>query len=128
VTRRWAELDALPRVPAHGDAHPGNLVGLDGKDVVAIDWEQFGLGPVGFDLGYLLLAVDRPLDDLLTAYGQGAGTAELDLVRRGVVLTAAYTAVSRAAWSLDQPVPGDHVERLLTLADLVIEASEPLAG
>ena len=40
-----AELDSLPRVPTHGDAHPGNLIGRDGEDVIAIDWEQFGLGP-----------------------------------------------------------------------------------
>ncbi|MGW6198901.1 phosphotransferase family protein [Kribbella sp. NPDC055110] len=48
-----AVLDGLPRVPTHGDAHPVNLLGRDGDDVVAIDWEQFGLGPAGFDLGYL---------------------------------------------------------------------------
>jgi aminoglycoside phosphotransferase (APT) family kinase protein len=64
-----AVLDELPRVPTHGDAHPVNLLGRDGDDVLAIDWEQFGLGPAGFDLGYLLLAVDRPLDQLLAAHG-----------------------------------------------------------
>lgn len=109
-----AVLDELPRVPTHGDAHPVNLLGRDGADVVAIDWEQFGLGPAGFDLGYLLLATEVPLDDLLD--GQ-SGTA-----RRGAVLVAAYTGVSRAAWALGQPDPGDHVERLAKLSAVVDEA------
>lgn len=114
-----AVLDALPRVPTHGDAHPINLLGRDGDDVLAIDWEQFGLGPTGFDLGYLLLAVDTPLDELLDAHG-----GDTAAVRRGAVLVAAYTAVSRAAWSLTQPDPGDHLERLVRLAPVVEEAAE----
>ncbi|WP_433168552.1 phosphotransferase family protein [Kribbella sp. CA-247076] len=113
-----AELDALPRVPTHGDAHPVNLLGRDGDDVLAIDWEQFGLGPAGFDLGYLLLAVDTPLNELLDAHG-----GQTDAVRRGAVLVAAYTAVSRAAWALTQPDPGDHLERLETLSDVIDEAA-----
>ncbi|HET6293999.1 MAG TPA: aminoglycoside phosphotransferase family protein [Kribbella sp.] len=113
-----AELDALPRVPTHGDAHPGNLLGHDGDNVIAVDWEQFGLGPAGFDLGYLLLAVDLPLDELLPVF------EDRDAVRRGAVLTAAFTAVSRAAWSLSRTDPGDHVDRLVHLSDLVAEACD----
>ncbi len=116
-------LDELPRVPTHGDAHPVNLLGRDGDDVLAIDWEQFGLGPAGFDLGYLLLAVDTPLDDLLEAHG-----GDTAAVRRGAVLVAAYTAVSRAAWSLAQPDPGDHVERLRQLSAIVEEAERIASG
>ncbi|HEY3556082.1 MAG TPA: aminoglycoside phosphotransferase family protein [Kribbella sp.] len=110
-----AVLDQLPRVPMHGDAHPVNLLGRDGDDVIAIDWEQFGLGPAGFDLGYLLLAVDVPLDDLVAAHGS-------DDVRCGAVLVAAYTGISRAAWALEQPDPGDHVERLAGLSAILDEA------
>jgi aminoglycoside phosphotransferase (APT) family kinase protein len=119
--RREAALDALdrlPRVPTHGDAHPVNLLGRDGEDVIAIDWEQFGLGPIGFDLGYLLLAVDVPLEELVAAHG-----GDVAAVRRGAVLTAAYTAVSRAAWSLTQPQPGDHVRRMLDLSAVTEEAA-----
>jgi hypothetical protein len=116
-------LDELRRVPSHGDAHPVNLLGRDGDDVLAIDWEQFGLAPAGFDLGYLLLAVDTPLDELLQAHG-----GDPDAVRRGAVLVAAYTAVSRAAWSLTQPDPGDHLERLLRLSGVVEEAVGIVAG
>jgi hypothetical protein len=107
-------LDRLPRVPTHGDAHPVNLPGRDGDDVIAIDWEQFGLGPAGFDLGYLLLAVDAPLDELVAAHGGD--------VRRGAVLVAAYTGVSRAAWALQQPDPSDHLERLVRLSPIIDEA------
>lgn len=119
------ELDALPRVPAHGDVHPLNLRGRHGRDVVAFDWEQFGFGPAGFDLGYLAIAVALPLDedlfdDLLLAVEGDA------LVRRGAVLTAALTAASRAAWSLDQPSPGDHLERLLALTPVIAEAAAVL--
>lgn len=117
--RALAVLDGLPRVPTHGDAHPMNLLGRAGDDVVAIDWEQFGLGPIGFDLGYLLLAVDVPLDELVAAHG-----GDTAAVRRGAVLTAAYTVVSRAAWSLTQPHPGDHVRRMLELSAVVEEAAD----
>jgi hypothetical protein len=111
-----AVLDGLPRVPTHGDAHPVNLLGRDGDDVIAIDWEQFGLGPAGFDLGYLLLATDVPLDDLLAAHGSEGE------VRCGAALVAAYTGVSRAAWALTQADPGDHVDRLARLSAVVDEA------
>ncbi|TCC05240.1 phosphotransferase [Kribbella soli] len=116
--RALAVLDDLPRVPTHGDAHPMNLLGRAGDDVVAIDWEQFGLGPLGFDLGYLALAVEVPLDALVDAHGGDAAA-----VRRGAVLTAAYTVVSRAAWSLTQTHPGDHVRRMLDLSAVVEEAA-----
>jgi hypothetical protein len=112
-----AELAALPRVPTHGDAHPVNLLGRDGDDVIAIDWEQFGLGPLGFDLGYLLLASTRSLDELVDAFGDPG-------VRRGAVLVAAFTAASRAAWSLSQPEPGGHVRRLVELEELVYQACD----
>jgi aminoglycoside phosphotransferase (APT) family kinase protein len=112
-----AELAALPRVPTHGDAHPVNLIGRDGDDVVAIDWEQFGLGPLGFDLGYLLPASTLTLDELIDAFGDPA-------VRRGAVLVAAFTAASRAAWALGQPDPGGHVRRLVELEEVVYLACD----
>jgi hypothetical protein len=118
-----AELDRLPQVVIHGDAHPVNLLGREGDAVVAVDWEQFGIGPLGFDLGYLLLSTDAPLDELVEAYQHGSGSAwPVDVVRRGAVLTAAVTVVARAAWSIAQPDPGDHLERLERLAHLVAEA------
>jgi hypothetical protein len=117
-----AMLDALPRVPTHGDAHPTNLLGRDGDDVLAIDWEQFGHASIGFDLAYLLLSVDTPLDVLLAAHG-----GDISAVRRGAVLVATYTAISRAAWSLTQPDPGDHIERLVRLSPVIEEATRIVA-
>ena len=123
-----AELDRLPQQVIHGDAHPVNLLGRAGDDVIAIDWEQFGIGPLGFDLAYLLLSTDAPVDALVSAYQLGSGSAwPTDAVRRGAVVTAAITVVARAAWSLHQPEPGDHIDRLGRLAHLVDEAARQAA-
>ncbi|MET9311346.1 hypothetical protein ABZX12_05940 [Kribbella sp. NPDC003505] len=65
------------------------------------------------------LAVDVPLEDLLAAY---VGDRSTGAARCGAVLVAAYTGVSRAAWALMQPDPGDHVSRLATLSAVVDEA------
>lgn len=119
-----AELDRLPQQVIHGDAHPLNLLRRDGDHVIATDWEQFGFGPLGFDLAYLLLSTNCSIDDLLTAYQDGSASAwPSTLVRRGTALTAAITVVARAAWSLGQPDPGDHLERLVRLAEVVAEAT-----
>jgi hypothetical protein len=118
------ELDRLPQQVVHGDAHPVNLLGREGDDVIAVDWEQFGVGPLGFDLGYLVVSTDAAIDLLLPAYQGGSrSTWPSDAVRRGTVLTAAITVVARAAWSLRQAEPGDHVERLCRLAQVVEEAA-----
>jgi hypothetical protein len=118
------ELDRLPQQVVHGDAHPVNLLGREGDDVVAVDWEQFGVGPLGFDLGYLVVSTDAAIGVLLPAYQSWSrSTWTPDAVRRGAVLTAAITVVARAAWSLGQAEPGDHVERLCRLAQVVEEAA-----
>jgi hypothetical protein len=117
------ELDRLPHQVIHGDAHPLNLLCRSGRDVVAADWEQFGSGPVGFDLAYLLHSTDGPVTELLGAFQ--AGSLErwpTAVVRRGTVLVSAVTLVARAAWSLAQVERGDHLERLVRQADLVAEA------
>ncbi|MFI5708015.1 phosphotransferase family protein [Kribbella sp. NPDC051620] len=118
------ELDRLPQQVVHGDAHPVNLIGREGDHVVAVDWEQFGVGPVGFDLGYLVVSTEATIDVLLGAYQSGSrSTWPREAVRRGAVLTAAITVVARAAWSLTQDEPGDHVERLCRLDQVVAEAA-----
>ncbi|NEA33022.1 phosphotransferase [Streptomyces sp. SID13031] len=122
------ELDALPQQVVHGDAHPVNLLGCEGDEVIAVDWEQFGVGPVGFDLAYLVVSTPAPIDVLLPAFQAGSRSAwPVEAVRRGAVLTAAITVVARAAWSLRQVEPGDYLERLERLAQVVEEAARQAA-
>jgi hypothetical protein len=85
----WVErLDRLPRVFAHGDACPQNLLATrdDPDAFVAIDWGGFaGFGPVGADLAQLLAG--------------RAHTGELrtgDLPRVHAAIAAAYTDGLRA--------------------------------
>ena len=119
-----AELDRLPQQLVHGDIHLPNLIRRDGYDVIAVDWDQFGIGPLGFDLGYLLQSTHAPVSELVAAYQAGSSaTWPAEQVRRGAVLTAAVTVVARAAWSLTQPAPGEHIERLIRSAALVEEAA-----
>jgi Ser/Thr protein kinase RdoA (MazF antagonist) len=117
------ELDNLPQVVVHGDIHLPNLIRRDGDDVIAVDFDQFGIGPLGFDLGYLLQSTRGSADELVAAYQSGSAAAwSAADVRRGAVLTAAITLVARAAWALTQPDPGEHIERLLAQSWIVDEA------
>ncbi len=50
------ELANLPLATIHGDACPNNLlVTADTDGIVLIDYGFFGVGPIGFDLGQLLV-------------------------------------------------------------------------
>ena len=52
---RFELLEGVSRGPhgrMHGDATPRNFLTKKGEDVVAIDWQCFGVGPIGIDLGY----------------------------------------------------------------------------
>lgn len=65
-----AELDAMPLVTGHGDACPNNLLVCDDHDgFVLIDYGFWGVLPIGFDLGQLLVGdiqVGRRSADELT--------------------------------------------------------------
>jgi hypothetical protein len=103
------ELDALPRVPQHGDPAAANVPGRDGDDVVAIDWSALGVGPVGADLGLFLQGTREEPEPLLDAYllGLPDGLASVDEVTLGVRVSAAYTALSRAEWALARVAGGE---------------------
>lgn len=114
--RLWArretllrELDALPQVPQHGDPAAQNLPGRDGDDVVAIDWGTLGMGPVGADLGLFLQNAREDAEPLLDAYllGLPPGLATGEEVARGMKVSAAYTALSRAEWALTRVAGGE---------------------
>lgn len=99
-----ARYDALPQRPAHGDPVPGNLLRVDGADLVAVDWASFGLAPPGADLGYLALSRPEDLDVLLDAFlggmaetGEAPARAEAAFAAR---LMAVLTVMARADWAL----------------------------
>lgn len=107
--RTWlGRLGSLPRVPQHGDPAAGNLRQRSGEDVVAIDWQTLGEGPVGADLGLWVLASREGFDVLAEAYADGLppGVATPGDVVLGAAVTAVYTALSRAEWALAQVAGG----------------------
>ncbi len=109
-----------PQGRVHGDPVPGNFLTGRGDDVVAVDWQCFGTGPVGSDLGYYALSVREGFEVLLDAFLAGvaasAGPA-VDLtagptnartaITRAARVTAVYTVLSRAEWALAQVAAGE---------------------
>lgn len=103
------EVEALPEVLQHGDPVPGNLLGRDGDDVVAVDWSTLGWGPVGADVGYLALSTREEPEHLVDAYlaALPAGPASREDVLLGARVTIVYTALSRAEWALARAAEGE---------------------
>ena len=102
-------LDRLPQVAQHGDPVPGNLLGREGDDLVAVDWGSLGCGPVGGDLGYYLLMAREEFEPLLDAYllGLPDGLATREQVTLGAQVTAVYTVFTRADWALARVAGGE---------------------
>jgi aminoglycoside phosphotransferase (APT) family kinase protein len=97
-----------PEGRLHGDAVPANFLTRRGEDVVAVDWQCFGTGPVGADLGYYALSVREEFDVLLDAYLDGVGPhADREAVAVAARVTAVYTVLSRAEWALAQAARGE---------------------
>ena len=67
----------------HGDAVPANFLASRGEDVVAVDWQCFGVGPVGADLGYYALSSREEFDVLLEAFVAGVGERRRRASRSG---------------------------------------------
>lgn len=112
-----AEYAATPAGRLHGDAVPANFpavasVGASGEDVVAVDWQGFGIGPLGTDLGYFALSTREDFDVLLTAFLEGVHAVSTDAVDDAAIRLAAtvmciYSAISRAEWALSRVAPGE---------------------
>jgi hypothetical protein len=97
-----------PEGRLHGDAVPANFLTRRGEDVVAVDWQCFGTGPVGADLGYYALSAREEFDVLLDAYLDGLGPdADREAVAVAARVTAVYTVLSRAEWALAQAARGE---------------------
>jgi hypothetical protein len=100
--------DAGPTGRLHGDAVPGNFLARRDEDVVAVDWQCFGVGPVGSDLGYFSLSVREDFDVLLEAYLAGVGPdADREAISLAARVCAVYTVLSRAEWALAQAARGE---------------------
>ncbi len=103
-----ARCDEGPQGRLHGDAVPTNFVASDDDDVVTVDWQCFGVGPVGADLGYYALSSREEFDVLLDTFLAGAGPgADADAVALAARVTAVYSVVSRAEWALAQVAKGE---------------------
>jgi hypothetical protein len=97
-----------PQGRVHGDAVPTNFVAARGEDVVAVDWQCFGTGPVGADLGYFALSSREELDVLLETFLDGAGAGvDPGAATLAARVTAVYSVVSRAEWALAQVAGGE---------------------
>lgn len=108
----WLELrDAAPTGRVHGDAVPANFVAMRGEDVVAVDWQGFGIGPIGTDLGYFALSAREDFEVLLDTFVAGvldtAGTVDADAVRVAASVMSVYTVFSRAEWALSRVAQGE---------------------
>jgi len=97
-----------PQGRVHGDAVPRNFVATSGEDAVTVDWQCFGTGPVGADLGYFALSSREEFDVLLETFLDGAGPdVDADAVTLAARVSAVYSVVSRAEWALAQVARGE---------------------
>jgi Ser/Thr protein kinase RdoA (MazF antagonist) len=127
-----------PETLVHGDLWPSNVIvpaDEDSPAVHLIDWDEAGVGPIGFDVSTFLLRFDPShrrwiLDAYRRAVGRLAGwdlpdERELNLI----FSTAAYARLaSLLVWSVAAPEDGEPDWLAERLADLVewIDEVEPV--
>jgi len=103
--------DQAPSGRLHGDAVPANFVGTRGEDVLAVDWQGFGHGPVGTDLGYFALSAREDFEVLLETFTAGVaesgGPADAEAIRVAATVMVVYTVFSRAEWALSRVAQGE---------------------
>jgi hypothetical protein len=113
---RWLSCrDEAPEGRLHGDAVPANFVATRAEEVVAVDWQGFGVGPIGTDLGYYLLSAREDHDVLLTTFLDGVAEGSgkpvppeaVEAIRIAATVMAVYTVFSRAEWALSRIAPGE---------------------
>jgi len=118
-SRRTYWLDEYAAGPAgrlHGDAVPANFpaatTSAEEDEVVAVDWQGFGVGPIGTDLGYYALSTREDFEVLLDAFIDGAhhvrgAQVDEDAIRLAATVMCVYSAISRAEWALSRVAPGE---------------------
>ena len=73
-----------------------------------VDWQCFGTGPVGSDLGYYALSSREEFDVLLEAFLAGvADDADVESIRLAAQVTAVYSVITRAEWALVEAARGE---------------------
>jgi hypothetical protein len=109
-THWLTEYAAGPVGRLHGDAVPANFPAGRGEDVLAVDWQGFGIGPVGTDVGYFALSTREDFDVLVDAYVGGIAELSDDdaaRVRLAATVKCVYSVISRAEWALSRVAPGE---------------------
>jgi hypothetical protein len=92
----------------HGDAVPSNFLTRRGEDVVAVDWQCFGTGAVGSDIGYFALSSREEFEVLVESFLDGVGPgADREAITLAARVTAVYTVLTRAEWALAQAARGE---------------------
>lgn len=100
-----------PQGRLHGDAVPANFVATRGEDVVTVDWQGFGVGAIGTDLGYFALSAREDFEVLLETFlagvAESGGAPDAHEVRVAASVMAVYTVFSRAEWALSRVAQGE---------------------
>ena len=109
--RHWlGEYAGAPMGRLHGDAVPANFPATRAGDVLAVDWQGFGVGPIGTDLGYYALSTREDFEVLLAAFLGGVHAVRADAdeqIRIAATVMCIYSAISRAEWALSRIAPGE---------------------
>lgn len=101
-------LEAMPRVPAHGDLVQANVLTLHGDRAVVIDWSNFGWSAPGEDLGLYALSAGADLAALVWHYTEvGGDLPSYDDVLWAARVVIAFTVFGRAEWVLARVAPGE---------------------
>ncbi len=112
-THWLAEYAAAPAGRLHGDAVPANFPATRRGEVLGVDWQGFGIGPLGTDLGYYALSTREDFDVLADAFVNGVretrtiGADEETPIRVAANVMCIYSAMSRAEWALARIAPGE---------------------
>ncbi len=112
-------LSELPQLLTHYDFHHMNL-GRVGDQIVIIDWATVGVGPVGHDVGVLLVdqgttlgeALPEEWQQLVTTYADALGNVGSTIATAEVERSAAISNVLRHGWVIDHVL--DLSDRLST--------------
>lgn len=112
-------LNELPQLLTHYDFHHMNIGQADGQAVI-IDWATVGMGPVGHDVGFMLidhgpeLGPDLPKawNHLVDVYTAALPSADSELTPAQIRRSVAISNVIRHGWVIDHA---------LSLADQIAE-------